>query len=150
MKFRTALPWAATILAAAAIVLSAVSLCTTASTAENMRSIRPVATSTVVPGVFPTQDHIVSWDRHISPREQILFQFGSQEAADEAGDVASSTAWNPAADQRQPVLIAWEACQTDGHDNFSVSKKWNGQITASDCTKWWNGDDTRLEAFRGW
>lgn len=150
---RIALPWLTATVAVAALVLGVVSYnaaSSATSAADNIPFQRPVVTSTVVPGVFPVQDHVVSWDAHVPAHDQMVMMFGSLKAAVAAGAVAKSSAWTPTEDQRQPVLIAWEACKNDGHDNFFVSKKWGGLITASDCTMWWAGEDTKLEAFRGW
>ncbi|MHC5796142.1 hypothetical protein ACVXZ4_08295 [Lacisediminihabitans sp. FW035] len=144
-----ALLWVSTAIAITSIVISGIALSTAATMAEGMQtSHQRLAASAVVPGVWPAHDYTVSWDQHVPPISQILFMFGSQKAADKAGAIASSSAWNPTADQRQPVLIAWKACQLDGHGRFYISKQWNGQITAGDCQAWWSGSDQRLDVFR--
>jgi hypothetical protein len=146
-----ALLWISTAIAITSIVISGIALSTATTTAESLQvSHQRLPASTVIPGVWPTHDYTVSWDRHIPPRDQILFMFGSQAAGDAAGAIASSSAWNPTEDQRAAVLTAWKACQLDSHGQFYISKRWNGQITPSNCTAWWNGSDTHLDAFRGW
>lgn len=151
MKFRTALVLVITAtFATFALVFGGIALGVATATAGNLPSVRPVATSTVIPGVFPIHDHVVSWNAHVSARDQILMMFGSLKAADTAGAVATSTAWSPALEQRKPVLVAWAACQMNNSGEFFISKRWSGQITAADCSAWWSGSDQTLTAFKGW
>ena len=151
MTFRTALPLVITAtFATVALVFSGIALSVATATAGNMPSVRPVATSTVVPGSFPIHDHVVSWNANVPAHDQILMMFGSVKAADAGGAVASSTAWAPTLEQRRPVLVAWAACQMNNSGEFFISKRWGGQITAADCSKWWSGSDQTLIPFKGW
>ena len=151
MEFRKALPLVITAtFATVALVFSAIALSVATATAGNMPSDRAAVNSTVVPGVFPIHDHVVSWNAHVPARDQILFQFGSMKAADAAGAVASSRAWGPAVGQRPAVLVAWSACKMNNSGRFLVGKRWGGQITAADCSAWWSGSDRNLIPFKGW
>lgn len=133
-----------------AMFLSTLALGIATATADHATGRDRPGASTVVPVPWPKVDHMLIWSQHIPPRDEILLAYGSTAAADEAGAVASSSAWAPTPAQRPWVLTAYAACLTDGHDNFVVSKLYASQITPTDCQQWWAGTDQSLLAFRGW
>lgn len=147
-----ALAWLSATVAAVCLIAAAISFGATAAAQDSASSasVSNQPTAVIVPGVWPEQNHEISWDQHVAPKEQILFMFNTVKAADTAGAVVTSSAWAPTADQRQAVLIAWTACKMDGHGRFAISKRWGGQITEADCSAWWSGSDQTLSPFKGW
>ena len=154
MKFRTALPWAATILAAAAIGLSAVSLNETASIADSLPAAPQPFSNGVIPGVFPAADHAAAFAAKEPAADQSNFMFGSRAAALKANVVHDSAAWTPS-DQAEAdaSVIAWNACLPDRTGHFAVRHRFQLWVHPLDCTQWWNGDlrGKRLERlFSNW
>ena len=141
MKFRSALPWVTTVVATAAIVLSAASLCTAASIADSLPAAPQPFSNGVVPGVFPAADPAAAFAAKESAADQSTFMFGSRAAALKANVVYDSAAWAPA-DQAEAdaSVIAWDACQPDRAGNFAVRHRYQLWVHPVDCTQWWNGD----------
>lgn len=152
MKIKSALPWLTATLATAALVLGASAYSLAATTAGSASSQQPQAASRVVPGVWPVQDHTVSWNAKISPREQSTFMFGSSQAAAAAQVVYDSAAWAPTTAERHAAQNAWDACLVDAHGSFLVTRSYAAAgIEPSDCQAFWSGSmrGQQLEAVFG-
>jgi hypothetical protein len=138
-RLRRALPWLTASLAIVAVLLGAGAYSLAASTADSMPAQRQAFSTGVVPGVFPVADHAASWAAGVSPEEQSTFMFHSRAAAEKAGVIYKSSAWQPTAGEEAASLTAWKACLPSRDGRFQVAHSYQLYLTPSDCGAWWSG-----------